>query len=60
MKQFSCGDVVPGCKAVFRSEDETGILTQVAGHAQRDHGMSSVPDALVQQVCAQIREVPAA
>ena len=60
MKQFSCGDVVPGCKAVFQAEDESGILTQVAHHARHDHGMSAVPDALVQQVRSHIQEVPAA
>ncbi len=60
MKQFSCGDVVPGCKAVFQAEDESGILAQVAHHASHDHGMTSVPAELVQQVRGQIREVAAA
>ena len=60
MKQFSCGDVVPGCKAIFSAEDEPGILSQVAGHARRDHGLEAIPDALVQQVRARILEVSAA
>ena len=60
MKQFSCGDVVPGCKAVFSAEDEPSILSQVAGHARQDHGLEAIPDTLVQQVRDRIEEVPAA
>ena len=49
MKQFACGDVVPGCTRSFRgSEDE--ILSAVAQHAQHDHGLTAVPDSLVAQV----------
>ena len=49
MKQFACGDVVPGCTRSFRgTEDE--ILSAVADHAQRDHGMASVPSSVVDQV----------
>jgi len=59
MKQFSCGDVVPGCKAVFQAEDEPGVLAQVAVHARNDHGMDSVPDHLVEQIRGWIKLVPA-
>lgn len=54
MKSFSCGDVVPGCQRSFSAADETGILAAVAQHAQADHGLTSVPDELVQQVRAHI------
>lgn len=60
MKQFRCGDVVPGCKAVFRAEDERGIFSQVARHAEMDHGLVEIPAALVQQVRAAISDVGAA
>ena len=43
MKQFSCGDVVPGCQRTFRASDEQTILTLVHGHAIDDHGLASVP-----------------
>lgn len=59
MKQFSCGDVVPGCSAVMRGETETEVLTQVAAHAQNDHGMEQVPAELVVKVKSLIRDVPA-
>lgn len=60
MKQFCCGDVVPGCKAVFRAEDEAGVFAQVATHARADHGLHEIPAALIQQVQASIRDVGAA
>lgn len=49
MKAFRCGDVVPGCARTF-SGTEDDILAQVAQHAQHDHGLSDIPDALVAQV----------
>lgn len=50
MKQFSCGDVVPGCDRTFDAADEDGILTQVAAHAAADHGLSDVPAEVVTAV----------
>lgn len=49
MKQFSCGDVVPGCGRVFVGE-QAGILAAVGQHALAEHGLTEVPDALVAQV----------
>lgn len=46
MKQFRCGDLVPGCNATFTgSRDE--ILTAVARHAVQDHGMPEFGPELV-------------
>ena len=53
MKQFACGDVVPGCTSVFVGTDDE-ILTAVAVHAQHDHGLTSIPDGLVAQVRSNI------
>lgn len=53
MKQFACGDIVPGCRSVFHgTEDE--ILAAVAGHAAADHGLTVLPTGLVEQVRASI------
>lgn len=49
MKNFRCGDVVPGCTRAFTGTEED-ILTQVAVHARADHGLAEVPAALVVQV----------
>ena len=54
MKQFACGDVVPGCTAVWQRETEDEILRVVAAHAAADHGMTEVPDEVVEAVRAKI------
>ena len=36
MKQFKCGDVVPGCQWVTRSEDETELFEEI--HVPRARG----------------------
>lgn len=56
MKRFSCGDVVPNCKARFDAATEADLLAQIANHARNDHGMSSLPDSLVQEVKRHIIE----
>ncbi len=58
MKQFSCGDVVPGCTARFLGSSDEEILTAVADHARRDHGMSDIPAAIITMVQAHIQEIP--
>lgn len=50
MKQFACGDLVPGCDATFTGDTDDDILGQVANHATNDHGMTDIPDELVAQV----------
>lgn len=52
MKQFSCGDVVPGCTAVFREPDVESVLASVARHARLEHDLVVVPPELVEQVTA--------
>jgi predicted small metal-binding protein len=59
MKQFRCGDVIPGCSATFRGEDETDILRQVATHAREDHGMTEIPPTLPPIVLARTQDLPA-
>lgn len=54
MKQFACGDVVPGCDAEFHGADEAAILADVAVHAVEDHGVT-VTAELADQVRAAIR-----
>ncbi len=56
MKQFSCGDVVPGCKATFNAESEGELIEQVAAHAKADHEMAEVPPEVVAQVKAKITD----
>jgi predicted small metal-binding protein len=54
MKQFSCGDVVPGCRRTFREADDAAIMSAVAAHARDDHGLVEIPAELADQVRARI------
>lgn len=56
-KQFGCGDVIQGCKAVFTAENEQGILQQVAKHAAQDHGITEVTPEIVAQVKSAIKDL---
>jgi predicted small metal-binding protein len=57
VKEFRCGDLVPGCKTVFQGESEEEILEQVSVHAREDHGMDEVPPEVVDEVRAGISEL---
>lgn len=54
MKQFACGDVVPGCEAQFVCSTDDEILTQVAQHAARAHGLTTVSESVIAAVRASI------
>ena len=59
MKQFCCGDIVPGCKATFHGHDEESLFRQISAHASADHGLVEVPPALFAQIRTKIRDVSA-
>ena len=50
MKQFSCGDVVPGCSAKFEANDEAELFKLIARHAREDHGLTDLSADLVDAV----------
>ena len=54
MKAFACGDVVPGCTTTFTGPDDDAVVALVGAHAVADHGLSSIPPELVEQVRAAI------
>ena len=56
MKEFICGDLVPGCETVIRGESEDEILDQVAVHARDEHGMDEVPPEVQDTIRASISE----
>ena len=57
MKQFACGDVVPGCDARFTAATDDEVLGLVAAHAADGHGMTEVPADVLAAVRAAIRSV---
>ncbi len=59
MKEFRCGDVVPGCQWVARSEDDDGLFVQINSHARDVHGMDEVPAEVEDAIRDKIRETEA-
>ena len=56
MKQFACGTVVEGCDGVVTGETEDDVLRAAGEHAASAHGMTELPDEVVQQVRAGITD----
>ena len=54
MKQFACGTVVDGCDGVVTGETDDEVLAAAARHAADAHGMSEVPDEVVEKIRAGI------
>ena len=57
MKQFRCGDVVPGCQWVTHSDDEHELFERIGAHARDEHGMDEVPPEVVDQIHSVITDV---
>ena len=56
MKTLSCGDLMPGCKAVIEGKDVAEVLVKAAEHAKKDHGISAIPPEMVPKVQAAIHD----
>ena len=56
MKRFECGTVVDGCDGVVTGETEDDVLQAAAQHAASAHGMTELPDEVVQKVRAGITD----
>jgi predicted small metal-binding protein len=57
MKQYKCGDVVPGCEWVTRNEDDEEMWGDIRVHAREAHGMDEVPQEVEDQIQNVITEV---
>lgn len=55
MKEFSCGDVVPGCTDSFVGDSDDDIVLQAVRHAEIDHGIGSITEDLIAAVRSAIR-----
>lgn len=54
MKEYACGDVVPGCGASFRANDDTEMLALCTVHARHAHGLTepTMPADLIARIRA--------
>jgi predicted small metal-binding protein len=57
MKQFNCGDVVPGCQWVTRQENDEVLWAEISTHARDAHGMDEVPPEVADLIRDKITEV---
>jgi len=56
-KKFSCGDVVNGCGWSATASNEGELFQKISEHAKNDHGMTAIPDEIIQKVRSKIHEV---
>lgn len=56
MKEFRCGDVVPGCDYVTTGESDEEIMRNIGPHAVEAHGLNPVPPDIAEKVRSAIRE----
>ena len=54
-KSLACGDVVPGCAAIFDGGSDDEVLAQVAEHAASEHGLTDIDEATLTQIKGAIR-----
>lgn len=57
MKELRCRELGFDCEAVVRAESEDEVLRQAAEHASREHSVTELDDATVQQIRSKIRTV---
>lgn len=56
-KELHCGEIMEGCPAVIRGENEDEVLKKGAQHARDAHGIDELDDDTVSAVRSKIRDV---
>lgn len=56
-KELRCGDLIQGCRAVFKGNSEDEVLKQAAGHAAKAHHITPITPELQEKVKGAIRTV---
>ncbi|WP_050997250.1 MULTISPECIES: DUF1059 domain-containing protein [Frankia] len=57
MKEFYCGAIIHGCETRIVASAEDDLVRAVDTHARVDHGMTDVPEAMLDQVRRSVRDV---
>lgn len=52
--RLACGDVMPGCPAVFENPDEQVLMGAVAAHAAEIHSIEEITPEVARSVRAQV------
>lgn len=53
---LTCGDLMPGCKAVIEGKDDAEVMARGVEHAKKAHGMATIPPDLAKKVQAAIKD----
>lgn len=56
MRKFECATVVDGCDGVVTGQTDDEVLQAAAAHAASAHGMTTLPDEVVDRVKAGITD----
>ncbi len=56
MREFRCGEIVPGCDAAFQGESDDEVLERVEVHAREEHGMDTIPPEVADTIRASITD----
>jgi len=54
-KKFACGDVVNGCAWSITADNEEDLFKKIAEHARKDHGITEIPNDLIEKVQSKIQ-----
>jgi predicted small metal-binding protein len=55
-KVLRCNDLMPGCSFEARGSSEEEVLAQAAEHAKTVHNLTEIPEGMLPQVRAAIRD----
>lgn len=55
-KILRCGDLMAGCNAVVEGKDVAEVMAKAAEHAEKAHGMTSIPPDVAAKVKAAIKD----
>lgn len=53
---IACGDVMPGCEAVFTADSKEALMDEVVAHAGAEHGVTEVTPEVATAVEGAIQE----
>jgi predicted small metal-binding protein len=57
MKQFYCGAIMHDCETRMIAPTEDDLLRSVDTHARVDHGMTDIPESMLDEVRQNIHDV---
>lgn len=56
MKEYRCGELVPGCDWQTRADDEAEVVRRATEHMRTAHGESHVRPNMVEEIKKRIHE----